>query len=233
MASHKQNLLLGALPAETLGRLSGYLTIADVGVREVLYAAGQPITRVYFPLNGVVSMTTLVSGSIAEVATVGCEGLVGLPVFFGTTVAPLRTLLQVAGTVSYMTASDFTDLVRDDPALRSVMFRYTEAMFRQVGQSVVCNQRHTLRQRCARWLLLTDDRMSGAEFHLTHESLAAMLGVRRAGVTVAAGALQRAGLIRYRRGLITILDRQGLECVSCECYRVVQQAFHQLLGEPL
>ncbi len=233
MPSHEQNLLLGALPAETLARISGYLTIVDVALREVLYTPGQLMTRVYFPLNGVVSMTTTVSGAMAEVATVGCEGLVGLPIFFGTSVAPLRTSLQVAGTVSYMAASDFTDMIRDYPALRSILFRYTEAMFRQVGQSVVCNQRHTLGQRCARWLLTTDDRMSGAEFRLTHESLAAMLGVRRAGVTVAAGALQRAGLIRYRRGLITILDRKRLEGVSCECYRVIQQAFRQLLGAPL
>jgi len=123
---------------------------------------------------------------------------------------------------------------RPEPALDALLLRYAQALFTQVGQSVVCNQRHTLRQRCARWLLTTHDRVAGEEFHLTHEFLAAMLGVRRAGVTVAAGELQRAGLISYRRGNVRILDRAGLEEVSCECYSKIHDAYDRIVGvEPV
>lgn len=230
MTTHEQNLLLGALPANTLERLRSHLTTVEIPVGGELHLPGDEVERVHFPMTGVVSITTIVSGTIGEVATVGCEGMVGLPVVFGTNVALLRASMQVGGLVAHMPAAIFAEMLDEDAALRSLMFRYAETVLRQVGQSVVCNQRHTLRQRCARWLLMTRDRVPGDEFHLTHESLAIMLGVRRAGVTVAAGALQRAGLIRYRRGLITILDRHGLEKVSCECYRVVQNAYTQLLG---
>lgn len=226
-------MLLCALPADSLERLSRKLATVSVPVKGELYAPSEKMNRVYFPLDGVVSMTTIVSGTVSEVTTVGCEGMIGLPVFFGTDVAQLRTFLQVGGTLAYMDATTFSDMVHDDEALRSLMFRYTEAVLRQIGQSVVCNQRHTLKQRCARWLLTTQDRVIGDEFRLTHEFLAAMLGVRRAGVTVTAGALQRAGLIRYRRGVVTILDRAGLECVTCECYGVVRDAYAQLIGQPL
>lgn len=231
MPTHEQNLLLGSLPSDTLARLATHLEISEVPMMGELYAPGDRIRRVYFPLDGVVSMTTTVSGSMAEVATVGREGFVGLPVFLGTRIATLRTFMQVGGSLSCMPAAEFSDFVQDDSAFRSMMFRYTEAMLRQVGQSVVCNQRHTLSQRTARWLLTTHDRVPGDEFHLTHEFLAAMLGVRRAGVTVAAGLLQDAGLIRYRRGEITVLDREGLERVSCECYRVVRESYAALLNE--
>lgn len=232
MAIQEQNLLLSALPATTLERLRSHLTTAHIPTAGELYAPGDQVTRMHFPLSGVVSLATTVSGTIAEVATVGCEGMVGLPVVFGTNVALLRAFMQVGGAVAYIPAQMFSEMLGEDAALRSLMLRYAEAFLRQVGQSVVCNQRHTLRQRCARWLLTTRDRVPGDEFHLTHEFLAVMLGVRRAGVTVAAGALQRAGLIHYRRGLITILDRAGLETVSCECYRVVQNSYAQLLGQP-
>lgn len=232
MPTPEHNLLLSALPATTLQRLECHLTTADIPVTGELHAPGDELTRVHFPLSGVVSMTTTVSGTVGEVATVGCEGMVGLPVVFGTNIALLRASMQVGGAVASMPAAIFAQILEEDAALRSLISRYVETVLRQVGQSVVCNQRHTLRQRCARWLLTTRDRVPGDEFHLTHESLAVMLGVRRAGVTVAAGALQRAGLIRYRRGLITILDRYGLEKVSCECYRVVQDAYNQLLGSP-
>lgn len=232
MATHEQNLLLGALPATTLERFKCHLTTVDIPVTGELHAPGDVLTRVHFPLSGVVSLTTMVSGTVGEIATTGCEGMVGLPVVFGTNVALLRASMQVGGAVAHMPAAIFAQMLEEDAALRSLIFRYAQTVLRQVGQSVVCNQRHTLRQRCARWLLTTRDRVPGDDFHLTHESLAVMLGVRRAGVTVAAGALQRAGLIRYRRGLITILDRHGLEKVSCECYRVVQDAYNQLLGPP-
>lgn len=230
MATHEQNLLLGALPATTLERLRSHLITVAIPVTGELHAPGDELVRVHFPLSGVVSITTTVSGTVGEIATVGCEGMVGLPVVFGTNFALLRASMQVGGAVAYMPAAIFAEVLHDDAALRSLMFRYAETVLRQVGQSVVCNQRHTLRQRCARWLLTTRDRVPCDEFHLTHESLAVMLGVRRAGVTVAAGALQRAGLIRYRRGLITILDRHGLEKVSCECYQVVRNAYIQLMG---
>lgn len=226
-----KNLLIASLPAPTQARLAPHLRTSRVPLRGDLFLPGEEITRVYFPLDGVVSVTTPVSGSLAEVATVGREGFVGLPLLFGTPTARMHTFMQVAGNLWHMPAEAFRDLLGEDPAFRAGMLHYAEAMFRQVGQSVVCNQRHTLSQRTARWLLTTHDRIPGDSFHLTHEFLAAMLGVRRAGVTVAAGVLQSQGLISYRRGEITILDRAGLERVACECYGVVHDAFAELVGE--
>lgn len=233
MANYEQNLLLGSLPAESLERLSTYLTPVKVATGADLYEPGQEMIRVFFPLDCVVSNTTVVSGTMGEVATIGCEGVVALPVVFGTNSTHLRSFLQIGGNLAAAPSDAFSALIREDAVLRGLILRYMQALFLQVGQSVVCNQRHSLLQRCARWLLMTRDRVPGNEFHLTHEFLAAMLGVRRAGVTVAAGELQRAGLIHYRRGSITILDRAGLERVSCECYGVVCRAYNRLVGVPI
>ena len=157
--------------------------------------------------------------------------MVGLAALFGTNTANMRFFVQIGGRIAVAPAHRFIELLNSDPALRTVMLRYAHAMFTQIGQSVVCNQRHSLRQRCARWLLMTHDRVPGDQFHLTHEYLAVMLGVRRAGVTVAAGNLQKAGLIHYRRGEITITNRAGLEEVSCECYRLVANVYDRLVGK--
>lgn len=233
METYHENLLLRALPAESADRLGQHLVVTDAPSRTELYEPGDTVNQVYFPLDSVISMTAPLGHTQGEVATVGQEGMVGLPTVFGTHLANMRFFVQIGGRMAVAPASAFGDLLRDDDALRTMMLRYAHAMFTQIGQSVVCNQRHSLRQRCARWLLMTHDRVPGDQFHLTHEFLAVMLGVRRAGVTVAAGNLQKAGLIRYRRGEITILDRAGLEKVSCECYRLVADVYTRLVGQEL
>ena len=233
MANFEENLLLRALPLESARRLFGQLVIIDAPSRTELYEPGDNVTRVYFPLDSVISMSAPVSGAWGEVATVGQEGMIGLPVLFGTDMANMRFFVQIGGRVAVAPADRFLELLNTDDQLRTVMLRYAHAMFTQIGQSVVCNQRHSLRQRCARWLLMTHDRVPGDQFHLTHEYLAVMLGVRRAGVTVAAGNLQKAGLIRYRRGEITIINRAGLEEVSCECYRLVADVYDRLMGQTI
>ena len=233
MATYDENLLIRALPPESVDRLSQYLVVVEAPSHAELYEAGDAVTRVYFPLDSVISMTASIGTAQGEVATVGHEGMIGLPTLFGTTYANMRFFVQIGGRIAVAPADSFAELIESDPPLRAALLRYTHAMFTQIGQSVVCNQRHSLRQRCARWLLMTHDRVPGDQFHLTHEALAVMLGVRRAGVTVAAGNLQKAGLIRYRRGEITILDRPGLEDVSCECYRIVANVYDRLLGNGL
>lgn len=229
-----RNILLAALPGDSLERLRPHLSLETLPTGTVLYEPGDVMDRVYFPLDSAVSVVTDVGNSEGEVATVGLEGVVGLPVLLGTNVAHLRAFLQIGGELVALATSEFQAAAEEDPVLSQLMLRYAQALFMQVGRSVVCNQRHTLRQRCARWLLTTHDRVNGDEFHLTHEFLAQMLGVRRAGVTVAAGALQRAGLITYRRGNVRILDRTGLEHVSCECYFKIRDAYERIIGvEPV
>lgn len=230
MANYDENLLFRALPPDSAARLAEHFITIDAPSRAQLYEPGDTVNRVYFPLDSVISMTAPVGTTQGEVATVGQEGMVGLPTVFGTDMANMRFFVQIGGRIAVAPADQFADLLRADDAIRAVMLRYAHAMFTQIGQSVVCNQRHSLRQRCARWLLMTHDRVPGDQFHLTHEFLAVMLGVRRAGVTVAAGNLQKAGLIKYRRGEITILDRAGLEKVSCECYRLVAEVYERLVG---
>ena len=230
MATYDENFLLRALPPESVDRLSHHLVIVEAPSHAELYEAGDVVNRVYFPLDSVISMTASVGTAQGEVATVGHEGMIGLPTLFGTTFVNMRFFVQIGGRIAVAPADRFVEQIQSDPDLRSALLRYAHAMFTQIGQSVVCNQRHSLRQRCARWLLMTHDRVPGDQFHLTHEALAVMLGVRRAGVTVAAGNLQKAGLIRYRRGEIAILDRAGLEEVSCECYRLVADVYDRLIG---
>ncbi|MEO6778609.1 MAG: Crp/Fnr family transcriptional regulator [Gemmatimonadaceae bacterium] len=233
MESYYANLLIRALPAASAMHLGEQLSIIDVPARTELYEPGDTVTKVYFPLDSVVSMTAPVDATQGEIATVGREGMIGLPAVFGTDLANMRFFVQIGGRLAVIPADRFTELLRTDDALRTIVLRYAHALFTQIGQSVVCNQRHSLRQRCARWLLMTHDRVPGDRFHLTHEFLAVMLGVRRAGVTVAAGNLQKAGLIKYRRGEITIIDRAGLEAVACECYRRIADVYDRLIGQPV
>lgn len=229
-----RNLLLGALPPDSLERLQPHLSLVTFPTGTVLYEPGAVMSTVYFPLDSAVSVVTDAGNGEGEVATIGLEGMLGLPVLLSTHVAQMRSFLQIGGSLVALPAAELMVAFDDDAALRGLMLRYTQALFMQVGQSVVCNQRHTLRQRCARWLLTTHDRVGESDFHLTHEFLAMMLGVRRAGVTVAAGALQRAGLIRYRRGTVRVLDRRGLEAVSCDCYFKIHDAYERIVGgEPV
>ncbi|HEV8585149.1 MAG TPA: Crp/Fnr family transcriptional regulator [Methylomirabilota bacterium] len=231
MARTHSNRLIAALPAAHRKRLLKALEPVSLTLRQPLYEAGDPIKFVYFPLSGVHSIVSTVADSgIVEVATVGNEGMVGIPVFLGGRSTPDEAFCHVPGSALRMRAPRFREQVRRSRALRAVMLRYTQAFIHQIEQHAACNRLHSVAERCASWLLMTHDRVSADEFPLTQESLAQMLGVRRATVTTAAGMLQRAGLIRYTRGRIAIVDRKKLKRASCVCYRIIRQEYRRLLG---
>src|SRR5437763_4654104 len=225
------NRLLALLEEEDQDRLRPHLERVTLEYKRPLYGAYERIEFVYFIEEGVGSLVnTLRNGDAAEVGTIGNEGLVGFPVLMGDTNAPTSVYVQVPGSGSRIKASIFREELDRSAAMRAVMLRYAHAFFNQVAQSAACAHFHQLDERCARWLLMTHDRMASDEFLLTHEFLSMMLGVRRAGVTEAAGALKRDRLIRYSRGHVTILDRKALEARACECYAVSKAEFDRLLG---
>ena len=225
------NRLLALLPRADFERLRPHLEYTALKYRQSLYRARRPIGFVYFIETGVGSLVnTMANGDAAEVGTIGNEGVVGLPLILQDEEAPTSVYIQVPGTGLRMTAALFRKELARSASMRTVMLRYTHAFFNQVAQSAACNQFHSLEQRCCRWLLMTHDRMESNDFLLTQEFLAMMLGVQRTGVTAAAGALQRAGLINYSRGNVTIKNRRGLERRSCECYGIAKREFDRLLG---
>jgi CRP-like cAMP-binding protein len=225
------NRLLGLLLPRDYQRLRPHLHRIPLEYRQSLYRANRPIEFVYFIESGVGSLVnTMKNGDAAEVGTIGNEGVVGLPIVFGDNRAPTNVYVQVPGAGLRMKATQFKKELARSASMQAVMLRYAHAFFNQVAQSAACNQFHSLQQRCCRWLLMTHDRMQSDEFLLTQEFLAMMLGVQRTGVTIAASALQRAGLIRYTRGNVTILNRRGLMYRSCECYGVSKREFDRLLG---
>jgi CRP-like cAMP-binding protein len=228
------NRLLGLLPASDFQRLRPHLERIPLTYRQSLYRAHRPLGFVYFIETGVGSLVnTMANGQAAEVGTIGNEGMVGLPLLLGDDRAPTSVYVQVPGVGVRMTAAQFNCELARSASMQTVMLRYIHALFNQVAQSAACNHFHSIEQRCCRWMLMTHDRMHSDEFLLTQEFLAMMLGVQRTGVSGAAGALQRAGLIRYRRGVVTILDRRGLRARACECYGVSKREFDRLLGDPL
>lgn len=226
------NRLLGLLAPRDYKRLLPHLEPVVLEYRKSLYQADKKIEFVYFIETGVGSLVnTMANGQAAEVGTIGNEGVVGLPLVLGDDRAPTSVYVQVPGAGQRMKASLFVQELARSATMQAVMLRYVHALFNQVAQSAACNHFHSLEQRCCRWLLMTRDRMQSDEFLLTQEFLAMMLGVQRAGVSIAAGALQRAGLITYVRGNVTILDRPGLRKLSCECYGVSKKEFDRLLGD--
>ena len=233
-AGSVRNRLLTALNAGDLKELLPHLEETFYPSGSILIEPNQKTEYVYFPYNCVVSLINSVSGgSTVEVGTVGNEGMAGLAIFLDSDATPSRTLVQVAGEMARLKADKFRELAEKSPGFRKFLNRYTLAFLAQVSQTATCNRAHTIDERCARWLLMTHDRVTSETFNLTHEFLAFMLGVRRAGVTVAAGILQKAGLITYKRGNITVLDRNGLEAASCECYGIVRKEFERLLDGQL
>lgn len=230
-ADKQGNRLLGLLPQKDYARLRPHLRRVPLAYRQSLYRAHKPVGFVYFIETGVGSLVnTMANGQAAEVGTIGNEGMVGLPLLFGDNRAPTSVYVQVPGVGLRMNAALFEKELARSASLRDVMLRYAHAFFNQVAQSAACNQFHTIEQRCSRWLLMTHDRMQSDTFLLTQEFLAMMLGVQRTGVSAAAGVLQRAGLIGYTRGKVTIIDRPGLKRCTCECYRVSKGEFDRLLG---
>jgi CRP-like cAMP-binding protein len=217
-----QNSLLAALPHKTyLALLPGLVPVALV-FGDVLYQPGGVITEVYFPGRSVVSLLTVVDERAAlEVGLVGREGMVGIPLALGIAVSPVRAVVQGAGSALQMSAARFRKAFDASPPLRAALHRYTHALMAQITQTAACNRFHLVDARLARWLLMTRDRLCSGRFHLTHEFLGHMLGVRRVGVTEAASDLQQRGLIHYSRGNIDILDDTGLEAAACSCYALV------------
>jgi CRP-like cAMP-binding protein len=228
----EQNALLRALPADEYARLLPHMEPVELGHAQVLWRAEAPIHSVYFPRTAVGSLLTPLEGEKpVEAATVGREGFIGTPVVLGARTTAVEAIAQIPGTAARLDAARLAEWLRaSDGTLFPLLLRYAQALQEQTAQSVACNRRHGIDERCARWLLMTQDRVSADQFPLTQEFLAFMLGVRRASVTVAAGMLQEAGLIRYSRGRIAVRDRAGLEAASCECYGVVKRKYAQLLG---
>jgi CRP-like cAMP-binding protein len=227
-----RNRLLGLLAQDDFDSIKPHLEPVQMTYRRSLYRANRAIPFVYFFETGVGSLVnTMKNGDASEVGTIGNEGIVGLPVVLGDTQAPTSVYVQVPGTGLRMPAPLFSEAMDNSLTFRRTIFRYVHAFFNQVAQSAACAHHHALEQRCARWLLMTYERMDSEQFLLTQEFLAMMLGIRsRPGVTIAAGALQRAGLIRYQRGQVTIVDLVGLKKRSCECYETSKRQFDRLLG---
>jgi CRP-like cAMP-binding protein len=227
-----QNRLLSALSRDLQIRLLPRMERVVLTVRQLLFEAGEPITHVYFPLSGAMSLIIALDGGgeSVEIATIGNEGMIGTAVFLGADRGPMRAVCQVAGQALKMRSESFRHSVAEHPDLADVVRHFTQTMINQISQTTACNQVHSVQQRMCRWLLMTHDRVGADEFHLTQELLAQMLGVRRPSVTVAAGLLQRDGLISYQRGRIRIADRAALEAASCPCYQVVRQDIDSLIA---
>lgn len=221
------NVLLATLRAEDRDLITAESEPVRLGLREVLHEPGSGAEYVYLPSSGVVSLlTVLEDGSAVEIATVGNEGLVDVAAYLGLE-SPARWLVQVPGEALRIKASSLRALAEKSSALLSVIHNYMLAMFVLVSQTAACNRKHSVGERCARWLLMTHDRVGGDQFPITHEFLADMLGVRRPSVSIAMRALSRAGLVDYRRGKLTLKDRAGLEKAACMCYRVIRGAFDE------
>ena len=227
-----RNALLGGLPAHELAHLRPFLQRVPLESRQVLAEPNMPIRHVYFPETAIISFVSQLSdGGMVEVGTAGCDGMAGLSLFLGSASASTCAFVQIPGTALRMDADVFQGVAGESGCLHRILLRYSHAFLTQVAQTAACNGAHLVDQRCARWLLMTHDRVDGNEFPLTHELMALMLGVRRPGVTLAMRALQDAGLVRYTRGRVEISDRPGLEQASCECYQVVRAHFAPLLPQ--
>jgi len=225
----RQNQLLAALPESDWQRWQPQLEWVDMPLGKVLYESGGKLSHVYFPTSAIVSLLYVMeNGASAEIAVVGNEGVVGISLFMGGESTPSRAVVQSAGKGLRMRGQVIKDEFNRDPVLH-LLLRYTQALITQMAQTAVCNRHHSLDQQLCRWLLLSLDRLSGNDLVMTQELIANMLGVRREGVTESATKLQKAGLIRYARGHITVLDRAGLEERTCECYAVVKKEYDRLL----
>jgi CRP-like cAMP-binding protein len=227
--AHLANRLLSGLSSEDFELLQRDLVLTPLVLHENIFPAGEPAEFVWFPHEGVISLVAVdAEGEAVEVATVGREGMTGLALVLGSETMTNRAMVQVVGRGSKMRSSAFRSALQASPTLRQHMLRYVLAVVTQVSQNAACNQLHAINTRCARWLLTTHDRVEGDSFGLTQEYLAMMLGVTRVSVSAAAGALQKAGLIRYSRGVVTITDRAGLEAAACDCYRIIEDEFARL-----
>jgi CRP-like cAMP-binding protein len=226
-----ENRLLARLPEEELKRLLPHLEQTSFALGQVIYESGGQQSFIYFPTTAIISLLYMMEyGSSAEMGVAGKEGLVGVALFMGGQTAPNRAVVQSAGDALRMRTNVLQEEFARGGAFQRLLLRYTQALMTQMSQTAVCNRLHTVEQQLCRWLLLSRDRLNSDELIMTQELIANMLGVRREGVTHAAGRLQERGLISYVRGRITVLDRSGLEETVCECYRVVKDEYDRLLG---
>jgi CRP-like cAMP-binding protein len=228
----KDNRLLAALSEQSYDALLPFLEEVELPLGKVLYESGGLQGHVYFPTSSIVSLLyVLENGSSAEIAVTGCEGLVGIALFMGGETTPNRAVVQSAGEGYRVKAKALKQLFEAGGALQLLLLRFTQALITQMTQTAVCNRHHSIDQQLSRWLLLSLDRLPANELVMTQELIANMLGVRREGVTEAAGKLQAEGLVEYSRGRITVLDRRRLEQRVCECYAVVKKEYDRLLPQ--
>lgn len=225
------NQILAALPQEEYERLLPKMEKVLLEYRKPLFEPDQPIQHVYFPNTGIVSLlNVMANGESAEVGFVGYEGIVGLPVFLDADSVSSLAIVQIEGEGMRMKTEDFREEANRQSSLYPLLLRYTQALLMQVSQSAACNRFHSVEERFCRWILMSHDRVSKDTFPLTQEFASQMLGVRRPTISVVAGMLQKAELIRYSRGKMTVLDRKGLEAGSCECYKILKKDFDRLIG---
>jgi CRP-like cAMP-binding protein len=226
----QQNHLLAALPSDVQGRLFPNLELIEMPYGKVLYESGDRMSYVYFPVDSIVSLLYVMeNGASAEVSVVGNEGFVGMALLMGGDSTPSQAIVQSAGHAYRLAARLFKEEFHRHTEMQVLLLRYTQALITQMTQTAVCNRHHSVEQQLCRWLLLCLDRVPGDQLYMTQELMSNMLGVRREGITDAAGSLQRQGAIKYARGLITVLDRAAIERLSCECYAVVRKETDRLM----
>jgi CRP-like cAMP-binding protein len=229
--SPQDNHILKALPEDERHRLFCHLSLVSMPLGEVLYESGETLKHIYFPTDSIVSLLYVMKdGASAEIAVVGREGAIGVALFMGGETTPSRAIVQSAGSAYRLDSKRLKAEFNRHGQMMLLLLRYTQALITQMAQTAVCNRHHSVNQQLCRWLLLSLDRLPSNELKMTQELIANMLGVRREGVTAAAGELQKAGVIRYSRGKITVLDRPQLEQLSCECYSVVRKETDRLLN---
>lgn len=222
------NRLIAGLPSKARKPIVDHCELVNLVFGEILSEQDQPLTHAYFPITSFISLVTTISDHPPlEMGLIGNEGMLGATLTLGVNTAPMRAVVQGAGTALRINASDFRLAFNESPALHRTINRYLYVMMAQLSQTAACNHYHEIEPRLARWLLMTHDRAHADHFHLTHEFLADMLGVRRSGITVAAGALQNKNLIGYTRGEISVLNRAGLEAAACECFEAVNNDYKQ------
>lgn len=228
-----QNHLIAALPAQEFERIAAHLEPVALPLGQILYGPGDQLQHAYFPTTAIVSLHYVIeSGASAEIASVGNEGVVGISLFMGGDTTPSSAVVHTAGHAYRMERKVLKQEFERGALVQRLLLRYTQALITQMSQTAACNRHHSVEQQLCRWLLVTLDRVPSGRLVMTQELVARMLGVRREGITEAAGRLQEAGCIRYRRGHIEVLGRQGLEARTCECYRVVRDELRRLLHDP-
>jgi CRP-like cAMP-binding protein len=228
----RMNHLLAALPADEFARLKPDLEPVSLSLGEVLYESGDKMTHIYFPTTAIISLLYIMeNGATAEIGIAGNDGLIGIALFMGGETTSSRAIVQSAGEAVRMKAAALKKAFALGGVFQNILLRYTQSLMTQISQTAVCNRLHSVEQQLCRWLLINHDQLQTNRLVMTHDLIANMLGVRREGVSIAAGNLQKQGLIKYVRGTITVLDRKGLEAAVCECYKVVKDEYDRLLGE--